>query len=195
MKTKKSSFGKPFLSKKRFVLVGLVLCTMLLMSPALASNADTLEIYGNANEDDTIDMCDFTYTARIICGLEGETNLADANYDREIDVGDMTQIGLIILGKETELTLVDSADRIVKVKKPIEKIIVLDSDAAEAVTVLEKGDEVVGIVDSVGKKSFYFPELSKKPVVGTWKEFDYEAIAALDPDLVISYTRMLRGNG
>ncbi len=178
---------------KIVLLVGLALCTMLLIPPALASDTGTLEIYGNANEDDTIDMCDFTYTARIICGLEEETDLADANYDGEIDVGDMTQIGLIILGRESELTLVDSADRIVTVKKPIEKIVVLDSDAAEAVTVLGEGDAVVGIVDSVEKKSYYFPELSQKPVVGTWKEFDYEAIAALEPDLVISYVSKITG--
>ncbi|RLG32478.1 hypothetical protein DRN97_07275, partial [Methanosarcinales archaeon] len=52
-----------------------------------------LGIYGNANEDGTIDMRDFTYTARIILWLEDETDLADANYDGEVNVLDMTQIG------------------------------------------------------------------------------------------------------
>jgi len=36
------------------VLVVIALYAMLLTSPVLASNADTLDIYGNANEDDTI---------------------------------------------------------------------------------------------------------------------------------------------
>jgi iron complex transport system substrate-binding protein len=53
---------------KVVLLVGLALCTMLLVSPALASDVDTLEIYGNANEDDTIDMRDLTYVKLIFFG-------------------------------------------------------------------------------------------------------------------------------
>jgi iron complex transport system substrate-binding protein len=181
---------------KRFVGIAIVLGLLFLVAlPAIAAEEDdlVLGVYGNANEDDTIDMRDLTYVKLIFFGKKPETELADAKYDGKINPLDFIQIKLIIVGKESELTLVDSADRIVTVKKPIEKIVVLNSDAAEAVTVLGKGDEVVGIVDSVGRKSFYFPELSKKPVVGTWKEFDYEAIAALDPDLVISYVSKIAG--
>jgi hypothetical protein len=46
------------------------------------TGACTLEIYGNANEDDTIDLLDFT--ARIILWLEEPAGLADANFDGEI---------------------------------------------------------------------------------------------------------------
>ncbi|MCK4735008.1 MAG: hypothetical protein KAT65_21325, partial [Methanophagales archaeon] len=112
MKRRECSFGKAFLKpfcsakaftensswKKRFVEIAIVLCSMLLVTtlPGIAAgqNQETLDIYGNANLDDTIDMRDITYTARIICWLEEPTDLADANHDGEIDVGDMTQIGL-----------------------------------------------------------------------------------------------------
>ena len=139
MKRRESSFGKAFLSKKRFALleIAIVLCSMFLVAlPATGIIAEQnqemqevtasevtaaleddfiLEIYGNANEDDCIDMRDYTYTARIICWLEDETTFADANYDGRISVADMTQIGLIILERESELTIVDSADRTVTV--------------------------------------------------------------------------------
>jgi len=40
---------------------------MFVAQAAGAGDDFVLGIYGNANEDDTIDMRDFTYTARIIC--------------------------------------------------------------------------------------------------------------------------------
>jgi hypothetical protein len=66
------------------LLTAIVLCMLLLVALpgiAAAQEDETLDIYGNANEDDTIDMRDFTYTARMILWLEDETTLADANYD------------------------------------------------------------------------------------------------------------------
>jgi iron complex transport system substrate-binding protein len=121
METKKGSFGKSFLSK-RFVVIAIVLCSALLVAlPAIAAEDDfVLDIYGNANEDDTIDMRDLTYVKLIFFGEKPETKLADAKYDGEINPLDFVQIKLVIVGKEKELTLVDSADRIVTVKKPLE---------------------------------------------------------------------------
>ena len=95
------------------------------------------------------------------------------------------------------INITDSAGRNVTIKAPIKKIIVLNSDAAEAVKVLGRVESIVGVTDSVKKKSYYFPELQDKETVGTWKEFDYEKIAELaknettgrnDPTLVITYT-------
>ncbi len=180
---------------KIVVVVGIALCTMLLVSPALASATYTLEIYGNANEDDTIDMCDFTYTARIICGLEEETDLADANYDGEIDVGDMTQIGLIILGRESELTLVDSADRIVTLNTPIEKIACSSMPQdIRTICALGAADKIVGVPDVIIKEvdrfpAIYmpYPELLELPIAGSpyFGGPNLEVIASLEPDLVL----------
>ena len=98
---------------------------------------------------------------------------------------------------EYPLNITDSAGREVTITAPIKKIIVLNSDAAEAVKVLGRVESIVGVTDSVKKKSYYFPELQDKETVGTWKEFDYEKIAELakneitgrnDPTLVITYT-------
>jgi iron complex transport system substrate-binding protein len=170
---------------KIVLLVGLVLCTMLLVSPALASDTGTLEIYGNANEDDTIDMCDFTYTARIICGLEEETDLADANYDGEIDVGDITQIGLIILGRESELTLVDSADRTLTAKEPLKRVVVFNHGMFVTMRSIKATDEVVGVCERlVSHYGALFTEVRDYPTAGWFREPDYEAVLSLNPDAV-----------
>ncbi len=170
---------------KIVLLVGLALCTMLLVYPALASDTGTLEIYGNANEDDTIDMCDFTYTARIICGLEEETDLADANYDGEIDVGDMTQIGLIILGRESELTLVDSADRTVTAREPLNRVVVFNHGMFVTMRSIKATDNVVGVCERLmSQYGTLFPEVRDYPTAGWFREPDYEAVLSLNPDAV-----------
>jgi iron complex transport system substrate-binding protein len=203
MKTGNSSFGNAFLPKKRFVEIAIVLCLLFLVaSPVIAAQGqnqgvlsevttaseedDTLEIYGNANLDDKIDMRDFTYTARIILWLEEETDFADANYDGEVNVLDMTQIGLIILGRESELTLVDSADRIVTVSKPVERTVVF-SEALETMRSIKATDCVVGVNNYAQENDIFFPEFGDYPAVGSIWSPDIEKALELEPDLVFLY--------
>ena len=98
--------------KKNTMLVGIIMM-LLLTLPASASDY-TLKIFGNANEDDTINMQDVTYLELIILEYRDETELADAKYDGEIDILDVTQIELIILGKEKELTILDNINGKIK---------------------------------------------------------------------------------
>ena len=213
MKTKKSSFGKAFLKpfcfakaftkntswKKRFVLAAIAVCTLILSAvafPALLTGASadtdafTLGIYGNANEDDAIDMRDFTHTARIICWLEEETTLADANYDGEIDVGDMTQIGLIILERESELTIIDAEGRDVTINKPVNRIVcAIYGTDAEVIRALEAKEKVVGVDEYVTQQKVYFPELSEVTSIGdAMFGLDVEEVIGLNPDLVIAFS-------
>jgi iron complex transport system substrate-binding protein len=175
---------------KNIVLVGIAVCaiSLLLISPVLANEDEyVLGIYGNANEDDTIDMRDFTFTARVILWLEDETDLADANFDGDVNVLDMTQIGLIILGRESELTVIDILDRIVTLNMPIERVVVTEDKIGEVIRVLGLEDTVVGIDPNMEHLDGLFPVMGDKPHVGNcmWGELDYELIAELDPDLVI----------
>jgi len=94
------------------------------------------------------------------------------------------------------MTITDSAGREVTIQMPVERIIVLNSDAAEAVTVLGAADKIVGISDSVEKKAYYFPALKNRQSIGKWSEPDYEMIGEIARSgdeivpniIVISYT-------
>ena len=190
-----------------FVLVeiAIVLCSVFLVAlPTIAAGQTMQEVststittaseddyvlgvYGNANEDDTIDMRDLTYVKLIFFGKKPETELADAKYDGKINPLDFIQIKLIIVGKEKELTVVDSVDRIVTVKKPVERIVVPSKYALQTIRSLKLDkDKIVGIDDSTAEEDEYFPEFSGLSSVGGWT-LDYEAILSLHPDLMISW--------
>jgi len=79
------------------------------------------------------------------------------------------------------LTITDSAGRVVTIEAPVEKIVVLHSNAAEAVSILGETDKIVGTTDSVPKYAAYYfsAVMGGWEIVGTWKEFDYEKIADL----------------
>ncbi len=148
-----------------------------------------LDIYGNANEDDTVDMRDLTYVKLIFFGKKPETELADAKYDGEINPLDFVQIKLIIVGKEKELTLIDSTGRIVTVKKPVKRIISLSVDVAELLRSIGVNDKIVAVDTRVKEQQLFFPELSKLPSIGKAYDPDLEAILELRPDIIICQMR------
>ena len=77
------------------------------------------------------------------------------------------------------LTITDSAGRNITFSEPVERVIVLNSDAAEAVVMLGAADKVVGVSDTVRNKGYYFPLLTRKQNVGKWNQPDYELIGEL----------------
>ena len=144
----------------------------------------TLPIYGNANEDDTIDMRDVTYIKLVIFGKKPETEFCDANYDGKVSMLDVVQTKLIIVGKEGELKFKDSADRVVTVDMPVKRIIALSGNSASAMRTLKLKDKVVGVSHWVTTQPTYYPEMSKLPGL-TSKS--YEDIIGLEPDVLICY--------
>ena len=157
-----------------------------------AQEDKTLDIYGNANEDDTIDMRDLTYVKLIFFGKKPVTELADAKYDGKINPLDFIQIKLIIVGKEKEITIVDSADRIVTVKMPLRRIVAIGSiSALETMRSLKlEKDRIAGVSKQVLRDKIFFPEFSDYPNAGPggWGEpINVEAVLALNPDVVFLF--------
>jgi iron complex transport system substrate-binding protein len=93
-----------------FLSIFIASSTLLFATPSFASDY-TLEIFGNANNDDTINQDDIEYVRGIIAGTNEVSELADANYDSRIDEEDAKHIELIINSEEKELTIKDSANR------------------------------------------------------------------------------------
>jgi iron complex transport system substrate-binding protein len=96
-------------------------------------------------------------------------------------------------GADYPKTIVDSAGRVVTIPYPVQRIIVNNMDAAEAIILLGEGDKIVAVSDAVKQKaSYYFPLLKDKPSVGTFNKLDYEMIGAIakgskdtvDPDII-----------
>ena len=188
--------------------IAIVLCSVFLVAtlPAIAANQNQtmqkaittaseddshpLGIYGNANEDDTIDMRDTTYIKLVIFGKKPKTDLADANYDGKVSMLDVGQTKLIILNKEKELTVIDSADRIVTVKKPIERIVTAQFHGGEALSLLDVKGMVVGVPECIAQRESQitwplYPELCELPSIGSRMDPDIEEIIMLSPDVVL----------
>ena len=213
MQRKNSGGEKEKMKTKTKILavveIAIVLCSVFLVAiPAIATDQNqttqkvsantitttseddyVLGIYGNANEDDTIDMRDLTYVKLIFFGKKPETELADAKYDGEINPLDFIQIKLIIVGKEKELTFIDFCEKSVSVKKPVRSIVVLSDSTADAIRVLGAEDKVVGIGSGLANENILLPVMSKLPTVGGGSQRgtapDYEAILNLKPDIIL----------
>ena len=84
-------------------------------------------------------------------------------------------------------TIVTATGENVTIYKPLKRMVVLNTDIAEAIRVLGAKDKIVGISDTIEKRTIFFPEISKKQVVGSWKEIDPEAVLRLEPDAVFAY--------
>lgn len=178
--------------KKIFcIIVAMALCTTLAVVPVSGSDF-VLEVFGNANMDDTIDEEDVELIRGIIDGINDETEFSDANYDGQIDKEDITQIEMIMAGEETELTLIDMADRIVTIPYPIERIVSPSMDGIRTIVQLGDADKIVGVPsrlvsENVRLPAVVHPELTELPIVG-WQDdvVPYaELITSLDPDMVI----------
>ena len=172
---------------KTNILLGMTVMLVLLLALPAAASDYTLGIFGNANEDGTINMQDVTYTELIILEYRDRTELSDAKHDGKINMQDVTQIELVILGKEKELTFIDVCEKAVTVKKPVEKIVVLSDSQADAIRVLGAEDRVVGISSGLASENTLLPVMSELPTVGGGRgqTLDYEAILDLQPDIIL----------
>ena len=168
-------------------LVGIIMTLLLLALPAAASDY-TLGVFGNANEDDTINMQDVTYTELIILEYRDKTELADGKYDGKINMQDVTQIELVILGNEKELTIVDRDGDAVTVNKPVKRVIPDHITSLVAMRVLDAEDAIVGtqaLTYYMGPT--FLQDLAELPSVGGYMTPDYEAILSLNPDAYFVY--------
>ena len=174
---------------RRTISIGMTAIMLLLvLALPVAASDYTLGVFGNANEDETINMQDVTYTELIILEYRDKTELSDAKYDGKINMQDVTQIELVILGKEKEITILDGNCEVMTVEKPVERIIVEYLDNAELIRALGAKDRVVGVDFIIGKTEIQFPDLSKLPSLGAMGRPDYEAVLSLNPDLLLTFS-------
>ena len=175
--------------------IAIVLCLVFLVAlPTITAASEfyepgPLDVFGNANEDDTIDMRDTTYIKLAIFGKKHKTDLADANHDGKVSMLDVGQTKLIILGKEKKLTLIDDFGGIVTVNKPIERIVTLNYRLPELFVVIGAKNKIVGVESRFKTRMKDIAEawdMMEVSVIGTSKLPDYEQILELKPDVIIT---------
>lgn len=86
-----------------------------------------------------------------------------------------------------EATITDSTGKSLTLPRPLNRVVVLNSDAAEAIRILKAQDAVIGVGDTVQKNPYL--GLQDKPVVGKWNEPSYEKIVEFKPQAVITYSK------
>jgi len=89
-------------------------------------------------------------------------------------------------GSSETITIKDYRGREVSLPYPVERVVLLQHHAAWAIRLLKAQDKVVGISKFVLEEGGY-PDLSSKPIVGTFFHPNYERIVELNPQLVITF--------
>jgi iron complex transport system substrate-binding protein len=91
-------------------------------------------------------------------------------------------------GDPGTIAVVDAAGRELTIQRPVERVVVLDTGPYEILAALGVLDRVVGNHQSLDGSPLY-PELAGLPVVATNSEINFERIAELQPQVVISSVR------
>jgi iron complex transport system substrate-binding protein len=74
------------------------------------------------------------------------------------------------------MNITDSAGREISLRMPIERVIVLNADAAQAMSLLGASDKIVGVTSTIKDRAYDFPQLQDRPVVGKNFDYNYELI-------------------
>lgn len=89
---------------------------------------------------------------------------------------------------EDTVTITDDSGQTLTIAQPIEKVVLLDTGPFEVMDAFGKLDLVAGNHQSIAENELY-AEISDLPVVATHSEINYEMIAELQPQVVLSSVR------
>jgi iron complex transport system substrate-binding protein len=89
---------------------------------------------------------------------------------------------------DDRITITDAAGRVLGIRRPVERVVILDTGPFEVLAALGVLDRVVGNHQSLNGSPLY-PELAGLPVVATNSEINFELLAELQPQVVISSVR------
>ncbi len=87
------------------------------------------------------------------------------------------------------MTVTDARGQQVTVATPVRRIVAQNSDALEALRILKAQDRIVGVYAEILREPAFWAECTELPKTGGWRTPNLEAIANLDPDLVLVYSR------
>lgn len=173
-------------------IVGTKLGSDTIKDAANLPNADSrLWVYGNANEDDTIDEKDVEYLEKVIAGTEKKTILSDANADGEVDEKDVEYVKKIIQAMkdgttEVDVYYLDYYLTVSKVSWPVKTVTIGYCSGAYTADLAGIADKVVMVDDTI--KNYWTklnPAYASATSYGTVETPDTEKVLTKNPDLFI----------
>ncbi|NMA70175.1 MAG: ABC transporter substrate-binding protein [Desulfitobacterium sp.] len=88
--------------------------------------------------------------------------------------------------EKTEVTITDSLGESITIPYPLERVVLLNSNIAEAIAILGVQDAVVGVADNIDMP---YLGLEHAEVVGKYSKPSYEKILELKPQAVLCYVK------
>lgn len=102
---------------------------------------------------------------------------------------------------QAEVIVQDFRGKIVRLKKPAQRVVCLIESALSGIYMLKQGHRIVGISTNVYSEGFYYSDTfryyaklderiktKKLPAVGNWETVNIEKLLSLKPDLVIIWS-------
>ena len=83
----------------------------------------------------------------------------------------------------------DVDGHIIEVPTNAKRVVVLNSNALEALLILDATNVVAGVFSDVGKYDWLYPHVKQIPLVGRWSAPNMEVISKLNPDVIITYRK------
>ena len=87
-----------------------------------------------------------------------------------------------------DISFTDTTGTLITLPDIAERVVCLNSDAAEVMVALGVGDRVIGVTDSTMKDAALMSHLPEAVSVGTWDTPSLEKVLELEPDAIIMYS-------
>nr|WP_319540596.1 ABC transporter substrate-binding protein [uncultured Methanospirillum sp.] len=87
-----------------------------------------------------------------------------------------------------DISFTDSEGRLITLPATAERVVCLNSDAAEMMVALGAGDKIVGLTDSVMTDTTLMSHIPNAVSVGDWQTPNLEKVLQLKPDAVVTYS-------
>ncbi|MDR2854808.1 MAG: ABC transporter substrate-binding protein [Methanomicrobiales archaeon] len=97
-------------------------------------------------------------------------------------------VGTFCTAAAAEIQFTDTAGSLITLPDIAQRVVCLNSDAAEVMVALGVGDRVVGVTDSTMRDNALMAHLPQAVSVGTWDTPSLENVLKLDPDAIIIYS-------
>ena len=162
-------------------------------SPAGVNYDDTLLVFGNANEDNTIDSKEKEIISSLIGKDFSRYPMADANNDGKIDDADVTLVDKIIKREKTTVLVqnqVDAADvadmgdlplSTVSIEYPLKNVVVINADLVANIMELDAHDVLVGYGATLkGLEKTYLSDVTNVKAARIIDETAYRNIKNID---------------